>query len=193
MGCREQGWSKRVLFSNDRNAVGYVTGILILSWTAQGCRGLCVRCLVRRPPRLACGATQLDPERGREVPAAAGGGGGLAGPGLREACSAAPVPPLSPARCSLTCGADGQRRGCPPPVTVYREQGWESLRARGLPHCPSLAGVGRGRRGLGSRVGRGRSQAPSRGAEVASSPLLPPSSGSAGSAPTEAGPPRCAV
>lgn len=50
VGCRDRGRSKRVLFSNDRNVVGYVIGILILSSTAQGCEGLCVCCLVRCPP-----------------------------------------------------------------------------------------------------------------------------------------------
>lgn len=40
VGCREWGWSKRVLFSNDWNVVGYVIGILILLQKTEGCKGL---------------------------------------------------------------------------------------------------------------------------------------------------------
>lgn len=60
MGCRDRGRSKHVLFSNDRNVVGYVIGILILSSTAQGCEGLCVCCLVRCPPHLSFRAEPAD-------------------------------------------------------------------------------------------------------------------------------------
>lgn len=48
-GCREWGQSRHVLFSNDRNVVGYVIGILILSQGTQGCKGLFVCCLVQLP------------------------------------------------------------------------------------------------------------------------------------------------
>lgn len=54
MGCTEWGWgqdwSKRVLFSNDQNVVGYIVGILIPSRREHRAKGLFMCCLVQLSP-----------------------------------------------------------------------------------------------------------------------------------------------
>ena len=125
VGCREWGWSQRVLFSNDRNVVGYVIGILILLQTTQGCKGLVPTSHLER--------NHLEPGRGRALLAVTPGGGGL---GPRLVGGSVWRMQLPPSRFSLsratalTCGTAGASAAT---LHVYKTQVWESVALTCLP------------------------------------------------------------